>query len=157
MINDFSRELLDSINTLKKSIDTMMELFTEAAKEIKVEGSEGPVEISSMNEKLDKILDQNREIIEMIGSFTGKPKPQQSFNFQKHGFQPAPKQNFQQYHGFQQQFNEPRLQELDELPELKKLDYPPRPNQQGPIAMPSIPFPNIEGHKKKGLFGRLKR
>ncbi len=150
MLNDSSKELLDSINALKKSMDTMLKLFTEAAEEIKAEGSEGPAEISSMNEKLDKILDQNREIIEMIGDFAEKQKKTLPHEpILRPNFRPSsrPKPDFQQ---------PPRFQEsLNEL-ESQHPSQPQRPRHQGPVAMPSVSFPSFKEPKKKGLFGRLR-
>ena len=152
MVDDSSRELLDSINALRKSMDSMLKLFTEASKDFSVE------------EKLDEIINQNKAIMDKLAILSNstsysaqKRKPQQSLNFPKPSFQPAPEQNFQQPPGFQQSFSEPKVQELDELPEFKELNEPPRPQRQGPIAMPSVPFSSIREPKKRGMFGRLKR
>lgn len=140
------------MNALKEKVDFMLELFVEAAKELRVE------------ERLDEIINQNKVIIGKLASlqstaiFTEKQKsPEPNFNLQKPNFQPAPQPRFQQPPGFQQSFIEPNPQELDELPELKELDQPPRPYQQGPVAMPSISFSSFNEPKKKGLFGRLKQ
>ena len=146
MINDSSRELLDSINALRKSMDTMLKLFTEAAKELKVEENMGPADVSSINEKLDKIIEQNKAIAEMIEDFTGKrKKPLLHEPILRPDFQPppGPSPNFQ---------HPPRFE-----PREPRLDEPPRPHQQGPVAMPSVPFSSFKESKKKGLFGRLRR
>lgn len=155
-----SDELLDSINALKESMDAMLKLFTEAANDIGIE------------EKLDEIINQNKIMIDKLAALSSNTKdfaqkPQPSFNFPKPSFQPAPQPRFQQPPGFQQSFREPNQQEMDELPELKELeqagfeepfDKPqPMPRQQGPVAMPSIPFSSFNEPKRKGLFGRLKR
>ena len=143
----------------------MLKLFTAAAKD------------ASIEEKLDEIISQNKIIIDKLAAlsnsnsdFTPKQKPQPGFNFPNPSFQPAPQPRFQQPPGLQQSFREPNPQELDELPELKDLeqqsfeepfDTPQlRPYQQGPVAMPSIPFKDFKEPPKprgKGLFGRLKR
>ncbi len=160
MVNDSSRELLDSINALRKSMDAMLKLFTEAAEEIKAEENEAPADVSSINEKLDKIIDQNKAITEMIENLTGKrKKPLLHAPISGPNFQPlrVPPPNSQQPLGFEPKFNEPKLPELDELPPSQQFDQPPRPQQQGPIAMPSVPFSSIKEPKKKGLFGRLRR
>ena len=157
MVNDSSIELLDSINALRKSMDSMLKLFTEAAEELK---AEGPADILSINEKLDKIIDQNKAITEMIGAFTGKlGKPLLHKPIPRPDFQPplGPNPDFQQPPGLEQEFNEPKLPELDELQPSQQFDQPPRPHQQGPVAMPSVPFSSIKGHKKRGIFERLRR
>ena len=139
------------MNNLAKSMDTMLKLFTEAAKEIKIEdkgGLEGAGEKDFMNEKLNEIIDQNKTIAEsmvavsdMVRDFTEK---------QKNPEPKAPQPNFQQPPQqpptFDESFNEP-------MP--SQLDQPLPSQQQGPVAMPSIPFPSVEKPKKKGLFGRL--
>lgn len=160
MVNDSSIELLDSVNALRKSMDTMLKLFTEAAEELKAEESEGPADVSSINEKLDKIIGQNRVITEMIGALTGKlGKPLLHKPIPRPDFQPplGPNPDFQQPPGLEQEFNKPKLPELDELQPSQQFDQPPRPHQQGPVAMPSVPFSSIKEPKKRGIFGRLKR
>ena len=148
------------MNALAKSMDAMLKLFNEAAKDLSVE------------KKLDEIINQNKVIIGKLAAlsnsnsdFTPKQKQQPSFNFPRPSFQPAPQPNFQQPPEFQKSFNEPKLEELDELSGLKELEQQrfeepfnkPIPRQQGPIAMPSIPFSSFREPKRKGLFGRLRQ
>src|SRR3989338_571074 len=150
------------MNDLAKSMDAMLKLFTAAAKD------------ASIEEKLDEIISQNKIIIDKLAAlsnsnsdFTPKQKPQPSFNFPKPSFQPAPQPRFQQPTGFQQSFREPNPRELDELPELKELEQQrfeepfnkpqTMPGQQGPVAMPSIPFSSFNEPKRKCLFGRLRK
>ncbi|MDP6138602.1 MAG: hypothetical protein QGI89_00690 [Candidatus Woesearchaeota archaeon] len=146
-----SQALMNSMNNLAKSMDTMLKLFTEAAKEIKIEdkeGLEGAGEKDFMNEKLNEIIDQNKTIAEsmvavsdMVRDFTEKQK-----NPEPKAPQPNFQQSPQQPPTFDESFNEPMS---------SPLDQPPLPQQQGPVAMPSIPFPSVKKPKKKGLFGRL--
>ena len=154
-----SDELLDSINALTKSMDAMLKLFSEAAEELKVEGN-GGTDMTSISKKLDKIIEQNRAITEMIGNLAGKrEKPLLHKPIPRPDFQPPQglSPNSQQPLRFEPQVNEPKLPELDELPPSQQFDQPPRPQQQGPVAMPSVPFSSIKEPKKKGLFGRLKK
>ncbi len=146
MANGSSKELLNSINSMKKSIDNMLRLFTEAAKEE-----------DSTSEKLDEIIEQNKIIAEgmvaisdMVKDFTEKhQEPEHEFP------EPTPQPSFQQDFPEPTEFNE-------ELPPLEEPMPPPQmpsqgPRREGPVAMPSIPFSDIGKPKKRGLFGRLKR
>ncbi|MFH0868497.1 MAG: hypothetical protein V1831_04240 [Candidatus Woesearchaeota archaeon] len=155
-----SDELLNSMESIAKSMDDMLKLFTQAAGDHSVE------------EKLDEIINQNKLIIDHLS-----PAPNRDFTQKPVGLN-LPKPNFQPTQ-FQQSFNRPVPQEMDELPELKELEHPsrfeeppmlpqqephlepPRPTQrQGPVAMPSIPFQSFREFPKpgkKGLFGRLKK
>jgi len=190
-----SKELLDSLNNLTSKIDAMLKLFTEAAEELKVEEKNSP-----MDNKLDKIIDQNKTIAdgiivisEMLEDSYAKQKkmpPKQDFsepNLQK--FEPnfneptKPRQQaFDPEYGdllepLHQEspkpvFNELQKPQQQERPELKfddllepehqeqhepQFNEPPEFQQEGPIAMPNIPFSDIEKPKKRGLFGRFKK
>jgi hypothetical protein len=147
------KELINSMNTLTKSIDAMLKLFTQAADELKFEEKEESLAGGgSVNEKLDKIMDQNKvladgmvAISDMVKELTEKQKntlPRQTVPRPSFQPPPGPPPNFQQ---------PPNLE--------PQLDQPPAPQQQGPVAMPSMPFSDIDEpkkSKKKGLFGRLK-
>jgi len=148
-----STQLLDSMSYLTKSMDTMLKLFRDAAEETNIP------EDNLVNEKLDKILEQNRIIADgmvaisgMVKDFTEKQKKQESIL--QHSFQPPrPEAGFPPT-------PEPNLQPSPDLP--KGLDEPPIPQQmnqskpQGPVAMPSMPFSSLEEpKKKKGLFGKF--
>ncbi len=159
-----SKEVINSMNSLTKSMDAMLRLFNEAAKELKTEEKESPI-----NKKLDEIIDQNKTIAEgmvaisdMVKDFIEKQKkPEPWRDLPRQSFQRAVP-DFQQPQKFGPQFApKPQpmqapapstdLPDLDELPEL---------NQQGPVAMPSIPFTDLEmppKPKKGGLFGRFKK
>jgi len=149
------KELINSMNALAKSMDSMLKLFTQAVEELKYEDREGSLSDGkgNINEKLDEIIGQNKvladgmvAVSEMIEDLTGK-KSQVSKNFQP----PIPQSSMPP----EQNFQPPKLE--PQLNDIPGLDQPPIP-QQGPIAMPSIPFSNLEEPKpkKKGLFGRLK-
>ena len=152
-----SAQLLNSMTYLTKSMDTMLKLFQNAAEDIDTDEDH-----SSINEKLDKIIEQNKVIADgmvaisgMVKDFAEKQKnpestPQQSFQppGPEPNFPPKPEPNFQ---------SPPNIEaELNELPSPQQLEHPPKPSS-GPIAMPSMPFSNLEKPKKKGFFGRLKK
>lgn len=146
-----SQEVVNSLNQLTRSMDAMLMLFTEAAKNVKAEEKEE----SNIAYRLAEIVDQNKTIAEgmvtvsdMVKDFIEKqghrplsaPRPAPSPKFPPSGFQtPQPLEpDFQNPPSFSPQPNEPR--------------------PQGPVAMPTIPFPGLEEKpKKKGLFGRLKK
>jgi hypothetical protein len=146
-------ELMNSVNALTKSMDSMMKLFKEAGEEIRAEEKE-----DTLNKKLDGIIEQNKVIADgmvavsdMVKDFIGKqkiPEPIQA--------QPTP--SFQPPKPDIQQPQLPGLEPLPGEPSLKMDQLPPPP--QDPVAMPSIPFSNLEepqNPKKKGLFGRFKQ
>jgi hypothetical protein len=158
----FSNELTNSMNDVKKSMDSMLKLFTEAA-----ELKEDNQSTASLNEKLDKIIEQNKIIAEgMIAvhdTVKGLTKTHpQELSPEMHSI-PEPKE----------MDNVPMPGEIHNTPEPSlqpptfnsKFNEPPpfkqeiqSPQQPGPVPMPSIPFPDLEAPpKKKGLFGRLKR
>lgn len=153
-----SVELLRSMGYLTKSMDTMLKLFKDAAEDINTDEDH-----SSINEKLDKIMDQNKVIADgmvaisdMVKDFDEKQKKLESIpqsGFQPPGpepsFPPKSEPNFQ---------SPPNIEtELNELPSPQQLEQPPRPSL-GPVVMPSMPFSDLEKpKKKKGLFGRFKQ
>jgi len=141
----YSHELLNSMDALATSMDSMLKLFKEAAEDLKVEEKEH----SKIEENIDEVIEQNKTIAEgivaihdTIKDFIAKhhttqmqvqPAPLPKPNF------PPPQPNFQQPPKFEAQPRE-------------------RPPQAGPVAMPAMPFPNLEEKpRKKGLFGRLKK
>jgi len=141
-----STQLLDSMSYLTKNMDTMLKLFKDAAEDIDTDDH------SSINEKLDRITEQNKVIADgmvaisgMVKDFIEKQEKPELNSAPKPSFTPTP---------------EPNFQPTPDLP--TDLDEPPIPQQQnqsrqqGPVAMPSIPFPSLEKpKKKKGLFGRF--
>ncbi|MAE42583.1 hypothetical protein CMO93_02335 [Candidatus Woesearchaeota archaeon] len=144
-----SKEIVNSLERLTKSMDAMLKLFTEAAKDVKSEEREE----SKIGHKLDAIIDQNKTIAkgmvavsDMVKNFVEKqghgpasaPRPAPRPGFQPLQPPQPPEPDFQQPPPFAPQPNEPR--------------------SQGPVAMPTMPFPGLEAKpKKKGLFGRLKK
>ena len=148
------------MDALTKSIDSLMALFKQAADEMRYEEKEeilsGGSEHKAINDKLDKIMEQNKiiadgmvAISDMVRDFTGKqrkqqaaqaPKPQQ---FQP-SFQPSMRAPSFPQPSFQPQFNAP----------------PPMPAQRGMQQglMEEHPLPDFEEEpRKKGLFGRFKK
>lgn len=150
-------ELVNSMDSLTKSIDSMLKLFTQAVEEMKYEGKEEPLAANSsmVNQKLDKIIGQNRiiadgiiTISDMVKGAKQKPAPRQNAPQQQQNFQPSfnPGQNFQ-----------PSFNPQPDFQQLPQFDEPPKPNYNGPVAMPAAPFSSFDEPKKKGLFGRLKK
>ena len=164
-----SQEIVNSLNQLTRSMDAMLRLFTEAAQEVKAEEREE----SKITEKLDELIDQNKTIAEgivavsdIVKDFIGKeehrpapgprPEPRPSFpgpSFQPPGPRPEPRPSFPEP-SFQPPGPEPSFEQPPSF-------EPPisEGTQQGPVAMPSMPFSSLEEKpkKKKGIFGRLKK
>ena len=158
------KELINSMDSLTKSIDSLMNLFRQAADEMRYEEKEeilsGGSEHKAINEKLDRILEQNKIIADsmvavsnMVRDFSGKqgkqqaaqaPRPQQ---FQP-SFQPSMKAPSFPQPGFQPQFNMP-MQPRQQMP----------PQQGMPQDfMEEPPLPDFdEEPKKRGLFGMFKK
>lgn len=150
------KDLIDSMDSLTKSIDSLMALFKQAADEMRYEEKEeilsGGSEHKALNEKLDRILEQNKIIADgmvavsnMVRDFAGKqikqqaPKPQQ---FQP-SFQPSMRAPSFPQPSFQPQFNAP---------------MPPRQQMPAPGFMEEPPLPDFdEEPKKKGLFSVFKK
>ncbi len=145
------KELIDSMNSLTNTIDSLMKLFRQSADELKFEDREGSFggnsDHKAMNEKLDKIMEQNKiiadsmvAISDMVKKYINKP------NLPKPQFQPpiAPKPEFPPPGP---QFDQPIHPPPQGLP------------QEGPIAMPTTPLPDLEDlePKKKGIFGRFRK
>lgn len=152
-------ELINSMDSLTKSIDAMLKLFTQAVEEMKYGEKEEVFagKNNLINTKLDKILEQNQIVAEgivtisdMIKDIGGKPKPVPRQNMPQ---QQIPQPAFNPGPNFQPSFSPPtNLQQFG-----PQFDEPPRPKYDGPVAMPVAPFPSLGNPKKKGLFGRLKK
>ncbi|MBI2523244.1 hypothetical protein HYW19_02555 [Candidatus Woesearchaeota archaeon] len=155
------KELIESMDSLTKSIDSLMALFKQAADEMKYEEKEeilsGGSEHKAMNDKLDKIMEQNKiiadgmvAISDMVRDFTGKQRKQQAAQ--------APKpQQFQPQPSFQPSMNAPSFQPSFQ-PQFNAPPPMPAPRgmQQGLMEEP--PLPDFEEDpRKKGLFGRFKK
>jgi len=144
------KELIDSMDAMTKSIDSLMTLFKQTADEMKYEEKEeilsGGNEHKAMNEKLDKMIEQNKIIADgmvavsdIVKGFAVKEKKQPSPRPQP-GFKPsmsAPS------------FPQPRF----DAPQL-----PPQPEmQQGIMEEPPLPDLGEEPKPKKGLFGMFNK
>lgn len=155
------KELIDSMDSLTKSIDSLMGLFRQAADEMRYEEKEeimsGGSEHKAINEKLDRILEQNKIIADsmvavsnMVRDFAGKQRKQQTTQ--------APKQQqFQTQPGFQPSMRAPTFQ-----PSSQQLQFstpmPPRAQMPAPGFMEEPPLPDFEEEpRKKGLFGMFKK
>jgi len=160
-----SNKVVNSIDSLTKSMDSMLKLFTEAAEELKIDEKESGNNLNSINEKLDKIIEQNKTIAEgmvtvndIIKNFTQKhpqpamPKPpanEPSIRFPGPAQSPIPEPKFN--------FPEPDFNQPPIPGSNLQQNFPPEPKHSGPTAIPSIPFPGEKKPRKKGLFGRLKK
>jgi hypothetical protein len=142
------KELIDSMYALTRSIDSMMNLFRQAADEMKYEEKEeilsGGSEHKAINEKLDKVIEQNKiiadgmlAISDMVKDTTRKAKIPQ------HPPQPH----------FQPSMRAPSFPPPKFEPSFNSA--PPQPPTPGP--MPEPPLPGLgEESKKKGLFRMFK-
>ncbi len=159
--------VVNSIDQLTKAMNSMLNLFTQAAKEVKEDEKDN----SEIMSKLDEVIEQNRTIAE--GMVTISDTVKHFIKSQGHEPHPAPRPvrgpaprpmampgpmpgpgsapmappgpmpNFQQ--------------DLDsDFPELG-----PMPSTgKGPVPMPNMPFSDFElekPKKKKGIFGRLRK
>ena len=152
------KELIDSMESLTKSIDSLMNLFKQAADEMRYEEKEeilsGGSEHKAINEKLDGVLEQNKIIADgmvavsnMVRDFAGKQRKQQDAQ--------APKpQQFQP--GFQPSMRAPNFPQPSFQPQFAPM--PPRPQMPAPGFMEEPPLPDFEEEpRKKGLFGMFKK
>tara|TARA_Y100000310_G_C20668591_1_gene809012 strand:- start:642 stop:1187 length:546 start_codon:yes stop_codon:yes gene_type:complete len=148
-----SQAIVNSLDKLTISMDSMLRLFEEAAKEVKIEEKDE----SSIPNQLRAIIEQNKIIAEGMVTVSDMVKE----FIEHHGHRPAPRPSFPPHP--EPHFQPPRIPE----PNLQPPRAPPpnfehlppiAPKAPGPVAMPAMPFPDLdEKPKKKGLFGRLKR
>jgi len=138
-----SPDLLNSMSTLVRIMDSMLSLFTKTAEELKNEDNQGSGDLNVVNSKLDEIMEQNKTIAEgmvavsdIVNDFIEAKKPRPSY--------PAPRFN-------------PTPQEPMQQP--PRPNFPePIPQNQGPVPMPAMPFSEVSRKpKKKGLFGKMKK
>jgi hypothetical protein len=139
-------------------MDAMLKLFTEAAHELRVEENEKSIRY--MRDKLDKILEHDTVIAEGMVAISDMLKGMQekhSLSATRPRSMSKPRQPPQPEPHFRQQ--EPRFRQEPDFFGPPGMGQPPRMAMpKGPVAMPSIPFPDLEEEpKKKGLFGRFKK
>lgn len=153
------KEIIASMDSLAKTIDSLMGLFQKASQELKYDIKEEELASGkdSVNEKLDKIIDQNRIIAngmvavsDMVKDFISRQKKQP---VQKpNNFQPRP-QSFQQ----QMQMNQPP-QNFNMQFNPQSSMPPPPPNFSQQPMLDDIPLPDFEEpEKKKGLFSMFRK
>lgn len=157
------KELVASMDSLTRTIGSLMDLFQKASQELKYQLKEEELASGkdSVHEKLNRIIDQNRIIAngmvavsDMIKEFTKKrPMPQ------KPNFQPRP-QNFPQQRPQMPQMGQGMQQPQN--PNMMFNSPPQMPQMPSPDlsqGMPDIPMPSFEEEpeKKKGLFGMFKK
>jgi len=170
-----SQGLMNSVDKLTKSMDSMLRLFKEASEDLKIDEEE-----DATNKKLNEIIEQNKIIAEgmvtvsdMVKDFIEKqngtnlvsnPKPsyrppvsdfdiQQSPPLQSPPLQSPPLQSPPLQ---SPPLQSPPLQSPSNQPGLPD-EVPPVP-PQGSVVMPSIPFSSLDEPpkpKKKGLFGKF--
>ena len=156
------KDLVASMDSLTKTVDSLMNLFQKASQELKYQLKEEELASGkdSVNEKLDRIIDQNRIIAngmvavsDMVRDFVGKQKkmPQKPNNFS-----PRP-QNFQQ-----QRPQMPQMGQSMQQPQNPNMMFNSPPQMHSPNfsqGMPDIPLPSFEEEpeKKKGLFGMFRK
>ena len=142
------QEIVNALNAVANSMDSMLRLFSEAAQELKAEQKD------DIHVKLNEIIEQNRTIAEgmvavsdMVKDFIDAQKKPQSMSPRQFQQSQFPQQDFQPSFqpSFQQDFSPTQYPSFNEQ------------TQKGPVAMPSIPFSEFNEPKKKGLFGRLKK
>lgn len=159
-----SQEMLDSMNKLTATMDSMLKLFTQAAEELKLEEkeeSETARKTDSIIKMLEGIKYQNNTIAEGVVTVSDmikehKEEHKEPSSLEKHEFgkpsfdtQP-PEPSFQHPEPSFQQVGKPSFHQPSTSFSQQK--------QTGPVPMPTIPFPELEKEpKKKGLFGRLKK
>jgi len=146
-----SNELTNSMDALTKSMDSMLKLFKEASEELKTEEREDTV-----NKKLNEIMEQNKVIADGMVAISDMVK-----NFIANQKKPEPIQAQPGFQGRKPDFQQPPLPGLGSIPDepLPELGQAPTP-QQGPVAMPSVPFSSLDElpkPKKKGFFGLFKK
>lgn len=125
-----SKELLESMAALTKSMNNMLQLFSSAAEEMKLEEkteSELSQKVAPLIEKVDRLEEQNRAIAEglvavadMVKDIKGEKKPIPS------SIKPEKEPSFEEF---------PPLETPEESPELPPFE-PPRPR---PIPPPGVP------------------
>ena len=155
-------ELVNALNAVANSMESMLRLFSEAAQELKIEQNESP---GALHRKLDEIIEQNKTIAEGMIAVSDMVK---DFVDGQKGRQPMPRPRMpQQFPGaqsqqfsqdFQPSFQQPSFQQPMQQ-DFSSPDFPPfnDQNPKGPVAMPSMPFSEFDAPKQKGLFGRLKK
>jgi hypothetical protein len=148
------KELIASMDSLTNSITSMLNLFQKAAQELKYEIKEEQLASGkeSVNEKLDKIIDQNRIIAngmiavsDMVKDFSSKRKTPTPARMPAQFKQqmPVPPPNFQQPVFNPQSSPQP--------------NFNPAPPMFDQNPMPDLEPPKFDEPKKKGLFGMFQK
>lgn len=157
--NASSQDLLGSVSTLTKSMNDMLQLFTAAAEEMKLEektesGLAGKVE--PIMDKLDEIIEQNKTIADGMVAIADMVKDTKEKKAREEREKPVTRQMqkepiLPEYHPSQRR--QPMQPSQDELPELEfpplseEEDLPPLgplpPEGPMPMDMPSWPEPNM--------------
>ena len=162
-----SRDLLNSMNNLTKSMEGMLQLFRTAAEEMKAEESiDTSKQLAPIIHKINELSEQNKKIAEgmvaiadMVNEMKGGKKVEESIHIPPFG--PTPPE-----HPEEPPFG-PTPPEHTEGPPLMPPPYTPRPRRgpmppempAGPMGglgeMPPLePFPP-EKPKKAGFFKKL--
>ena len=177
-----SKELYDAVQRLSKTISDMLEVFSAAAEQMKMEEREYELDTKKHEiiiSKLDKLIEQNRTIAEGMVAIVDmikeklvmpakreeeffKPKEEPRLFKPQQEWQPRPEPS-----PFKPQWQEPLMptQPMPPPPTMASLTPPPDFGMQmppmEPAPPPSLDFPEEpfleEQPKKKGLFGIFKK
>ena len=144
-----SKQLMESIANLSKTMDHMLNLFQTAAGEMKSdEGRENPSDsgiLDEINRKLDELIDQNKTIAEGIVAVADMIKGETAEEEIGQEIQPigAPRFGPQP---FQQQRPAPSFGQTMPRP----MDIAePIPTPLGPFPLGPLPGPNPEKQRKR--------
>ncbi|RMF55169.1 hypothetical protein D6745_02950 [Candidatus Woesearchaeota archaeon] len=160
------KDLLSSVEQLNSSINNMLELFKNAADQMKFEEKEktdSAARIKELEEKLDKIIDQNYKIAEGVVAIADMVKEMKKKPIPKPVSHPKPIPPASPSPlGPTPVGPSPSPPPLGTPP--TGLDFPPplgtAPNPLGPAPPPPPPAPSImppPKPEKKGFFGKFKK
>lgn len=165
-----SREMLNSISSLAKNIDNMLQLFKAAAEDMKAEEGHADIgeTIAPLKDKIDMIVEQNKTIAEGMVAVADMVKDfiQKADNRPKMVIQPVPETIETKTTTFEES--------IDPMPRQMPQRPFPGPMMSGPGPLPDLPefgssgipppppmppeFPEFPGRpEKRGLFGRIKK
>ncbi len=141
-----SEEILDAINRLAKTMESMLHLFENAAAEMRTEGEDSP------GKKLDVLIDQNETIaegllglVDMIKDIQPREKevPEMKEVPQPPLPEPMPKMGRQGFSPFGQSRPMPPGQQA-----MRPSHFPPPPDasmpKEGPRPMPTGSFKDLD-------------
>lgn len=145
--NESSKSLMEAIDTLTSSMNSLMDIFRTAHDELKLDGKDDEVhsKIHDIEQKVDTLIDQNKKIakglLTVADMVKAKPKEQ------------APSPKPQQPPSSPPNFGSPNMGPPPSQREMPNFGGPgPMPPPPGDMTMPPPPANMEDDHKKKGLF-----